>query len=378
MIAQLRYTRRMDQEELAAGLRTDLTPEQRSADMRLSIDPGFVHHRKIETIIGTEGMKFVDQAIARLPALPDGLRNGRINHIYKEALLTFCEALGAPTLGGILAAGRGTFFCSTQELLPATDVYHSERGVSVIVTPGVDDLTVELHYSTAHISADTTRTELAQGGPMAIVAELHSFQNKKLIFYPLLMGAPWLSAKTEPSPVPSPEWESYGFYEQFVEDIAEFAKVVDVEMPTDFTVMKDISEGAFKQCLAEILGDTARKDWGGETSDHFTSHVHLDSRRTTAAFLLKGPGNRFVPMGLNHLGKNNDQIYRLAQEPAELLVLQHCHDILPAVRATLRAFTVQPSSPRRYCLIDGRDSLRLLTAYDKLNRALELSKSSKQ
>jgi hypothetical protein len=28
---------------------------------------------------------------------------------------------------------------------------------------------------------------------------------------------------------------------------------------------------------------------------------------------------------------------------------------------------------RRYCLIDGRDSLRLLVAYDKLNRALELS-----
>jgi hypothetical protein len=190
----------------------------------------------------------------------------------------------------------------------------------------------------------------------------------------LLMGAPWLSAKVDPSPVPLPEWESYGFYEQFVEDIEEFAKVCDVEMPTDFDVMREISEAAFKKCLAEILGDAARKDWGGETSDHFTSHVHLGGKRTTAAFLLKGPGSRFAPMGLNHLGKNNDQIYRLAQEPAELLVIQHCHEILPPVRATLRAFTVQPGSPRRYCLIDGRDSLRLLIAHDKLNRAMELSK----
>jgi hypothetical protein len=78
-------------------------------------------------------------------------------------------------------------------------------------------------------------------------------------------------------------------------------------------------------------------------------------------------------MGLNHLGKNNDQIYRLAQEPAQLLVVQHCHDILPPVRATLREFAVSPGATRRYCLIDGRDSLRLLAAYDKLNRALELS-----
>jgi hypothetical protein len=191
------------------------------------------------------------------------------------------------------------------------------------------------------------------------------------------MGAPWLAAKTEPSSVPSPEWEGYGFFEQFVEDITEFAKVGDIEMPTDFAVMKDVTERAFKECLTEILGDTARKDWGGETSDHFTSHVHLGGKRTTAAFLLKGPGNRFAPMGLNHLGKNNDQIYRLAQEPAELLVVQHCHEILPAVRATLRAFAVQPGSPRRYCLIDGRDSLRLLIAYDKLDHALELPEASK-
>jgi hypothetical protein len=366
----------MNQDELAAGLRSGLTPEQRSADMQLSIDPGFVHHRKIQTIIGADAMRFVDQAIAKLPPLPDGLRRARIDHVYKEALLTFCEVMEVPTLGGILAAGRGRFFCSTQELLPATDVYRAARAVSVISTPGVNDLTVELHYSTEHIHADTTRSELDQGHPMGIVAELHSFRANTLVFYPLLMGAPWLSAKVEPSPVPSPEWESYGFYEQFIEDIAEFAKVSDVETPTDFTIMKDISERAFKQCLAEILGDMVRSDWGGETSDHFTSRIHLGDRRTTAAFLLKGPGNRFMPMGLNHLGKNNDQIYRLAQEPAELLIVQHCHEILPQVRATLRAFAVQPGSPRRYCLIDGRDSLRLLTAYDKLDRALALTKNS--
>lgn len=345
--------------------------------MRLSIDPGFVHHRKIQTVLGSEAMRFIDADVAALPALPDGLRSLRINHIYKEALLAFCETVGIRTLGDVLAAERGRLFCSTQELLPASDVYNSDRAVSIVATPGVDDLSVELHYSTANICADTTRMELAQGGPMSIVAELHSFRNGKLIFYPLLMGAPWLAAETEPSPVPSPEWESYGYFEQFVEDVTEFAKVGAIDMPADFAVMKDVTEGAFKKCLTEILGDTARKDWGGETSDHFTSHVHLGGKRTTAAFLLKGPGNRFAPMGLNHLGKNNDQIYRLAQEPAELLVVQHCHEILPAVRATLRAFAVQPGSPRRYCLIDGRDSLRLLIAYDKLDHALELSKASK-
>lgn len=82
-------------------------------------------------------------------------------------------------------------------------------------------------------------------------------------------------------------------------------------------------------------------------------------------------------MGLNHLGKNNDQIVRLSQEPANLLIVQHCHDVLPPVRATLRAFTVQAGGGRRYCIIDGRDSLRLLRAYGKLERALSLTAESR-
>jgi hypothetical protein len=136
--------------------------------------------------------------------------------------------------------------------------------------------------------------------------------------------------------------------------------------------MRFITEKAFKTCLAELLGDKIQNDWGGETSDYYTAHLHLNGQRVTAAFLLKGPA-RFEAMTLNNLGKNNDQIVRLAKEPANLLVVQHCHDILQPVRDTLRAFAVQPSRPRRYCLIDGRDSLRILQAYGLYDRAIALS-----
>ena len=71
-------------------------------------------------------------------------------------------------------------------------------------------------------------------------------------------------------------------------------------------------------------------------------------------------------MKASHLGKNGDQIVRLASEPAQLLILQHCHLVSPAVVTTLRAFAVNPSAPRRYCVIDGPDTYRLLQAYDLL------------
>ena len=53
--------------------------------------------------------------------------------------------------------------------------------------------------------------------------------------------------------------------------------------------------------------------------------------------------------------------------------MQRCHDILHPVKKTLRALTVQSSRARRYCLIDGRDSLHLRQAYDLHEKALKLS-----
>jgi hypothetical protein len=91
----------------------------------------------------------------------------------------------------------------------------------------------------------------------------------------------------------------------------------------------------------------------------------LGGKRLTAAFLLKGPAN-FREMTPDMLGRRADQIYRLAQTPANLLVVQHCHQIGEAVRATLRAFAVAPHDPRRYCLMDGHDTYRLLKACGKL------------
>jgi hypothetical protein len=185
------------------------------------------------------------------------------------------------------------------------------------------------------------------------------------------MGFPWLEASPETDF--EPMWLACDFYEHYIEDVDEFSKVKEVAEPADAGPMSAVSEYAFKLCLSKILGDSPPSDWGGEQSDFFGAHLHLCGRRLKAAFLLKGPA-RFEPMKLTHLGKNANQIVRLAHEPAEILFVQHSHDILSDVRETLRAFAVQPSRPRRYCLIDGRDSLRLLRAYNLYDEAVRLTR----
>lgn len=130
-------------------------------------------------------------------------------------------------------------------------------------------------------------------------------------------------------------------------------------------LLKSIPEQDVKDAFAEIIGEAmVPKDWGGEKSDMFSSGVVLDGNRVSTAFAFKGPA-KFRPMTLAELGKNGDQIYRLYEEPADLLVLQHCHEITPPVRRVMRAFAQQMGNPRSYCIIDGYDTLRLLTAYRK-------------
>jgi hypothetical protein len=360
------------------GIRESLSGDQRVADLRLTIDPGFVNYRRIEARLGDAGMRYVDAAIAALPPMPEGLQRGRIDHVYARYLLAFCNAVGIETLGEVLGSGRGTLFCSTLEVAPCEAVYSEERVRTNVVLAGDFDLTVSLEYSTKHIHADTTRLELFQGGPMAVVAEFWRKEGDCLVFHPLLMGGPWLEeAENEAAPFAGLEWYSYEYFEVFVEDVDEFGAVRDMAAPENWSQMADISEAAVKRCLGEILADATRPDWGGEQSDHFSAHIHLRGRPATAAFLLKGPA-RFEPMRLDNLGKRNDQIVRLAKEPAQLLVVQHCHDVTPPVRDTLRAFAVQPGRPRRYLLMDGRDTFRLLTAYDKVERALELTAELKE
>jgi len=349
--------------------RENLTPGQRALELKHTIDPGFVNRRAAQTVLQESGMKIIDDMIRSLPPdLPEGLREVRIDHIYNKILLTVCELNGIYTLGQNLAKGNGHLFCSTEKVLPCPNVYDDARAVSYIQPAGESQFQVRLEYSTSHIRSDTLRMELHNGADLSIIAIYSRTDGNCLVFRPLVMGNPWLLTDDSKLENHVMFW-GREFFENFIEDFDEFSRVREFPKPGSFEIMERVPERGFKRALAKILGDNITKDWGGEQSDHFTSNIHLGGRRATASFLLKGPA-RFAPMSLNHLGKNNDQIYRLSQEPSDILFVQHSHDITPPVRATLRAFTVQPGRPRRYCLIDGRDSLWLLNAYGLLDEAL--------
>lgn len=157
------------------------------------------------------------------------------------------------------------------------------------------------------------------------------------------------------------------YFEVHVDQIGSFSNVRDVPAPSlqDLELLQPISEKRVKEAFAEIIGEPViPKDWGGETSDLFSSHVQFEGERISAAFAFKGP-SKFSEMTVAHLGKNGDQIERLFSEPVDLVVLQHCHQVHKSIRSIMRAFATQFSGIRRFCIIDGFDTLRVLRAYRK-------------
>lgn len=127
-----------------------------------------------------------------------------------------------------------------------------------------------------------------------------------------------------------------------------------------------VPEDTVKHAFARLIGESyVPKDWGGERSDLYTSRVFARGRQVSAAWLFKGPGYP-RPMDVRALGKNGDQINRLFSEPAELLVIQHCHQIKTEVVGMMDSYAHDARRLRSYMIIDGADTGRILSSLSLL------------
>lgn len=346
---------------LARDALRDQSQAVRVASPRMSIDPGFINRRKVLSVLG-------ERLIAKFNELKAGDDQvlGRLqnDHLLVRFLLGLCARSQVPSLGLALANPQvGQIVASNETILGTKRVYEDERIRVQVVRHLPDPRKVWVELSTRHIVADTGRLELSQRSLVALVGLIRSVSSDEVVIQPFVIGAPTFESDEDPE---VGAWRGLAHYQVFVEDFDQFARVKGVERPrTDQwkLVMGALSEHKVKESFASLLGEQARKDWGGETSDHFSSSISLGGKRTTAAFLFKGP-SRFAEMTPKHLGRQGDQVVRLASTDAQVLIVQHAHLIGEAVRQTLRAFAVSPGNPRHYCCIDGPDTFRLLTAYN--------------
>ena len=336
------------------------------------LDPFYLNQRRITFLAGAEVV--VDNP--RLRNLPEKNRALSIAAGYKRIFAGWLRNTHLPVFEGLAVSGGlkiGTVFTAFRDFT-CRDVVaprgRKEREPVVYATYDAlgengEDVRLTLRIHRDHVLPGSVG-ELLRGRvrDVFVVATIHEVTPTDVIAIPLFIGR-------KQSPGPLPMWLGSRSCEvpfDFIESF-ELAQTEPLPREKDLNALKGVPEAEVKRAFVEIIGeDHVPKDWGGETSDLFTPSVLLGGQRIPAAFVFKGPA-KFHPMTLADLGKNGDQLVRLQTEPADLLVVQHCHRITPPVRSVLRAFCNE-SGRSRYCsVIDGFGTLRLLRAYSKVSAA---------
>ena len=85
----------------------------------MAVDPGFVHHRKIEALLGKEGVDVINSHVRQIPMeLPDHVRQLQIDHIYARQLLSYCTQGRIPSLSRLIAEGDEPCFAASSKTRP--------------------------------------------------------------------------------------------------------------------------------------------------------------------------------------------------------------------------------------------------------------------
>lgn len=346
---------------------SDITQAVRFLEPYFHIDPGFINKRLCISTLG-DNFKIVEP---QLKLEKDHWCELYNHHLMVNSILQLCKDNDILPYQSIICRGNieiGMLWSSIETLKGVKNIYDKKNAKNRIITPTKQLKKSYLTFNTEHFVAETGKVEQSEKRRVSIIAKIDKITPYKIISRPLIMGAPTFDYILNPKELISKLlFSEFDFYELMPEDIHEFKELVKIEVTPEewMPIMKEMSEDRIKRTFCELLNDIPQKDWGGETDDHFSTSITVDGKRKTCGFIFKGKA-KFKPMTPDVLGKNGDQIYRLSQSPAQILIVQHCHNIEESVRATLQRFAVTPHNPRKFCLIDGKDTYRIFKAYGKL------------
>lgn len=339
-----------------------------------SIMPYLLHMQGLVALLDTTLANKLEEKIERLNELDPLSRKLFIDKVMVEHAITLIRERCIPPLeellfSGTIEQGQLTTFHRPIYFKGASNALEKERKGKKAYAEfhskllDFNGILVKGLFSPEHFTYSSSVTRLSGRGTRFILAIVDQLcKNGDIILRPILIGDRIYDNVEKVVAL-----HSGNEYRIFAEDIDEFSRLAPLDFKkwdlNDLNILRNIPERQVKKWFAQILNEgNVPKDWGGETCDLFTNHIHIKGERTTGAFLLKGPA-KFHKLTSKDLGANGDQIVRLFTSPANIFIVQHCHYIAPEILHQLDAFASRQYRSKRYCTLDGVDTLRILIGY---------------
>ncbi|MFC0030108.1 hypothetical protein ACFFMM_11305 [Micromonospora chaiyaphumensis] len=335
--------------------------------VRISLEPYFLHQEQLIGLLGTERAAFALERTSRSISLPVATP-----HALAAALAEALPALGIGELqkvlhertlhvGQVVGIEQAFNFRRARERDRTGDKpvdFHARLNTD-------ENVTISGTFNSSRLVVQSAAGNLSGRRPAYIIGTVTAWDGVNLELRPAFAGVRSL--------IEDEELAVYGIASKrrvYPDEVDQFAGA-DFHRPAnqnDLHALLATSEEAVKNAFASIIGEPyVPKDWGGEKSDLYSSRLRIHGRQVSTAWLFKGPGFP-RPMTVKALGKNGDQIVRLFSEPAELLVLQHCHAVTSAVINMMETYAHDPRNPRKYMILDGFDTAQILGSHGALNR----------
>ncbi|NKS50175.1 hypothetical protein GS480_15730 [Rhodococcus hoagii] len=333
-------------------------------DEQVKLDPWFLHDRLVVALIGAK-------VTAQLPFLdPSHPMATSINHtLLAEALWEFVSRNRVPSgsaefLAGRLKQGQLVWFDQAFWFRDVEKSYRagSHAGATFHTTLDVDRaIRVSGEFNPQRITSSSSLTYLTRRQPAFVLGYATGVNSNDITLRPIVIAHRMLVEGGS-------ETRFRDRLRIHPSEIDQF-KGVEFDMALerkDLKLLREVPEEKVKTAFAEIIHEpSVPKDWGGELFDLMTNRITVNGERYQAVVAFKGPA-KFHPMTLADLGKNGDQIDRLSYTDADLLVVQHCHEITAPVTNMLKVYAGYPGFRRRYMAIDGFDTIRILRHFSYL------------
>lgn len=343
----------------------------------LNLSALFLSTKRLHEVIDQSGLP------THLPDLNrvDGLQRTALISTYEGLTASWLESARLPTLGELLTCGDaelGAFFTHLgpfigKDVTRASQERSAGKSLSRIplvrakldsFAPGLV-LTIQVHPD--NYTTTSAPGEMSGHHRLFVVARITEMEGQEIRAQAYAIGH--LHNRERRGVMGFDAFDRLQWQmEVFPMMLDSFAKMGDEPPPTaeELKHLLTIPETDIKHAFASILGEPfVPNDWGGERSDLVSTQLKWNGKQFAAALAFKGPA-KSKRLTMADLGKNGDQISRLYSEPADIFLLQHCHEVASAVRDHMRAFSTRVGRLRPFCIIDGGDTVRILRAYERL------------
>lgn len=334
-----------------------------------NLEGWFIHYELVLKLLGQDAAIALTQWLPR-PESP--FADAHTRHAFETALAEYLErpsvtALAVACVDGSLRNGQ-LVWLDQALIFKGVAAARPDEGKRATFSGVLDvdnAVRVSGDFNTARVTSLTAAGMLSGRARQFVLGYVQKAESSSVVLRPIFIGQRLLPVEGE-----GYELEPREFAHVWPQQLDQFRGVDFTTRLTrqDLKILKEVPETQVKHWFAAIIGEPeVPEDWGGEQFDLWTTRLSVEGEPLRAAIAFKGPGGGFHPMRIADLGKNGDQIDRLAATAADLLVVQHGHSITAPVVNMLRHYATPTDRIRRYMTIDGYDTIRILQHFGYLN-----------